>query len=166
MTEFVEALRKSTLKAEGWDLFAVYSQARMETGNFQTLPKNNFWGMMPRPDCPYPYEVHTTKEWEVVSGVNSEVTKELKFNIYPTALEGILDYVLMVKNKFPTQAYPYRGDYKKYYNGLMTLATTKEGQTIAVYPSFSSYPKYAGLCIKNYEDYKKDTELYQLITGA
>lgn len=165
-TDFVKALRSSGMRERGWDLFAVYSQARMETANYDRLPNNNFWGMMPRPDCPFPFEVHTTHEFEIVDGKNKEVVKELKFNIYPTALDGILDYETMVKNKFPERGYPFRGDYKKYYEGIMTLATDKKtGELIAVWPSFSSYPKYTTLCINSYEDYKKQGDLYEVITG-
>jgi flagellum-specific peptidoglycan hydrolase FlgJ len=46
-TQFVDALRSCGLKEQGWDIFAIYTQAYLETGNFTSpLCRNayNCWG--------------------------------------------------------------------------------------------------------------------------
>lgn len=152
-------------KNRGYDPFMLYSQFRLETGNFTKLPKHNYAGMMYRTDCPYPVAGANTHEWELVAGVNTEVNRVKPFVLYPTAMDFLMDYDNYIRGKFATQAYPFRNNYRAYFNGLIKTKMIG-GVEVVDYPSFSSSIHYGEICIERYEDYKKDTELFQLIMGG
>lgn len=146
------------MKQQGFDTFAIYTQCYLETGNFtcKLSAVNNFSGMMPRPDCPYPSEKFWTHEYE--HGV--KVDRFSEFNVYPSPLDYFKDYNVMVGKKFP-EAYKNRGDYEKFFTGLMTY--DKNGEII--YPSFCTAKGYEKKLIDLYDYLNRNThyELKQLI---
>ena len=152
VSEFIAGL--PYMKGLGFDTFAIYTQAYLETGNFtcRLSPVNNFTGMMPRPDCPYPSQKFWTHEYE--HGV--KVDRFSEFNVYPTVHDYFVDYNNMVSKKFPI-AYKERGDYQKYFKGIMTY--DKNGDII--YPSFCTAKGYENKLIDLYDYLNKNTH-YEL----
>ena len=153
-TEFVEALRR--VKPIDIDTFAIYSQAYLESGNFQcvlTESSYNVWGIKGS----YSGQSTTVPTFEIVDGKRVNITD--KFRKYPDFDTAIADYLEKVKTMYP-RAWVNRGDYKEYYKGLLTWENGK-----LVYPSWSTSPTYATGLINLYERLKAQGDLYEVVTG-
>jgi len=153
-TEFVEALRK--IQDINLDIFAVYSHAYLESGNFQcplTESSFNVWGIKGS------YNGQSTEipTFEIVDGKTVHITD--KFRKYPNFDEGIADYFAKLKQTYPV-SWSKRGAFRDFYKGLLNWENNK-----LVYPSWSTSPTYADDLIKCYERLKtqNDGDLYKAI---
>jgi len=153
-TEFVESLRK--LRPEGFDLFAIYTHAYLESGNFQcplTESSFNVWGIKGS----YKGQSTNVPTFEYIDG--KKVTINDDFRKYPSFDEAIQDYVQKITTMYQ-RAYNSRSNYKTYFQGLLTW----EGKKL-VYPSWSTSVTYADDLIRLYEKLKEQGDLYQIVSG-
>src|SRR3989337_389217 len=149
-TRFVEALRN--FRSEGFDNFALFIQAMLETGNFSSsnaMERNNFFNQYSYPGDGWIGQTYGTRDTDESSRIICVLSK-----IYLTPLDGLYDLKDYEQKKFPLM-YPDRADYKKYYNGIMTLGDwhkdgNKDKRKI-LYPSFCDSWTYSSDCISLYE---------------
>lgn len=144
----------------GYDPFAIYIQAVLESGNFTTdnaLKRNNFFNHYHFPGDGWEGECYTTKD----KNKNGE-WEDVQSNIFPTPLDCFKEEHRYVSNKFP-DAYRDRKNYKLYYHGLMTIKMVS-GKLEAVYPSYCVGIDYEPNLIGLYERKKKEQpDLFEII---
>jgi len=165
MAEFIRDL--PYMKGQGYDTWAIYTQCRLETGNFEHVPAYNFAGMMNGGRGPdgkwYPdktwkgkSQILSSGEYREVNGVDVLRPEESLFKMYDSPLDYFKDYDAMVKVKFPI-AYPKRGDGKFYLGYLMTYDINGK----IIWPSFCTAKGYEKHLVELYDVYNADTH-YEL----
>ena len=159
-TEFVAALRGSGMRARGWDLLIPFAHAVLESGMFQNELARN---------ANNPFSVKAFKDWAgaIYTLQQSPEWQGDKVVYYPVDYRkysgmdtALLDYENKIQSIYP-RAYENRGNANAYYYGLINI---KDG--IPVYPCYCPHAEYPDDVLKVYNNLKKDTELYQLITGV
>jgi len=165
-TRFVEALK--SFKVEGFDNFALFIQATLESGNFTTAnakERNNFFNQYSYPGDGWTGQTHGTRDTNEHGKVIGVLSK-----IYLSPLDGLYDLKDHEQKKFPLM-WPDRGNYIKYFNGIMTLGEYYQDGNIKkrriLYPSFCDSWTYGPDCISLYERKKAEQpDLYEIIMGA
>jgi len=134
----------------GYDWFALYTQFRLETGNFtcKLTPRYNLAGMMPRKGCNYPSKKFWTHEYKL----GKKIDEFSEFVIYPSLKDFIKDYDKHVQEKYPL-AYLNRGSYLTYYPHLMTYNASGD----IIYPSWCSAKGYEKKLMDNYETWNRES---------
>ena len=165
-TLFVEALKN--FKVEGFDNFALFTQAMLESGNFASdnaTKRFNFFNQYSYPGDGWKGQTFGTRDTDASGKVIGVLSK-----IFTTPLDGLYDLRDHEKAKFPLM-YPDRANYIKYFNGLMTLGdfyneNGKQKRKI-LYPSFCDSWTYGPDNISLYERKKAEQpDLYEIITNA
>ena len=137
----------------GFDRWAVYTQAFLETGNFSDglSPYYNFFGLKAHADWMGDSVEFKTKEF--VDG--KEITIIDKFMKLPDAYTALTYYDHKIKTMYPN-AYAVRGNYQSYFRELVS-GNNADGYKWATDPS------YADKLINLYADLDKRGEF--VVTG-
>lgn len=158
VTEFKAAL--PYMRFLGYDPFAIYIQAVLESGNFTSenaVKRNNFFNSYHFPGDGWEGECYTTYDKD-----KNGKLEPVQSMIFPTPLDTFKWQNRYVFGKFP-QAYIDRKNYKLYYHGIMTIKMVN-GKLEAVPPSYCVSIDYEPNLINLYERKKKEQpDLYEII---
>jgi hypothetical protein len=163
-TRFLDALK--SFRPEGFNSWALFIQAMLETGNFTTknaTERNNFFNQYSYPGDGWTGQTYGTGDLDEHGKPISVLSK-----IYLTPLDGLYDLKEYEQKKFPLM-WADRADEEKYFNGIMTLGDWYQDGALKkrkiLYPSFCDDWKYSENLISLSKTIKTNQpDLFTIIT--